>query len=90
MNDAFESHANGLLVCTIRDIYFFDFDQLQFFRQERSVCSSFSIQYQSTEVGSLPSLSEIELRRSVRGLFLSTYGTFHGRERLYFFGGKYR
>ena len=33
------------------------------------VCSSFNIQYQSTGVGSLPSLSEIELRRTVRGLF---------------------
>ena len=40
------------------------------------VCSSFNIQYQSTGIGSMPSLSEIELKRSVRGLFLSTYGTF--------------
>ena len=40
------------------------------------VRSSFNIQYQSTGIGSLSSLDEIELKRSVRGLFLSTYGTF--------------
>jgi hypothetical protein len=62
VDDAVESHANGLLVCTIRNIIVFDFGQLQFFRQEWSVCSSFSIQYQSTEVGSLPSLDKIELK----------------------------
>ena len=33
------------------------------------VRSSLNIQYQSTGVGSLPSLSEIELIRTVRGLF---------------------
>ena len=37
------------------------------------VHSSFNIQYQSTGIGPLPSLSEIELRRSIRGLFLSTF-----------------
>ena len=33
------------------------------------VCSSVSIQYQRTGFGALPSLSEIELRRTMRGLF---------------------
>ena len=40
------------------------------------VCGSFNIQYQSTGVGSLPSLDEIKLERSIRYLFLSIYGTF--------------
>ena len=44
--------------------------------QTGTVCGSFNIQYQSTGVGSLPSLSEIELRRSIRGWGLSTCGTF--------------
>ena len=34
------------------------------------VCSSVNIEYQSTGVGSLPSLSEIEVRRLVRGVSL--------------------
>ena len=33
------------------------------------VCSSVSIQYQRTGVSTLPSLSEIELRQTIRGLF---------------------
>ena len=46
----------------------FDFDQLQFFRQEWAVAPSINIQYQSTLVGSLPSLDKIELRRNMRGV----------------------
>ena len=43
------------------------------------VCSSFNIQYQSTGVGSLPSLSEIELRRTVQGLFSYSMALSDGR-----------
>ena len=52
-----------------------DCDQLRFCRVEW-YCSLASFQYQSTGVDSSPSLGKIELMRSVRGLFLSTYGTF--------------
>ena len=31
-------------------------------------CSSFNIQYQNTGIGSLPSLDEIELRRTLQGV----------------------
>ena len=51
------------------------FAPLQFARKGM-VRGSFNIEYQSTRAGSLPSLVKIEVRRSVRGLFLSTYGTF--------------
>ena len=40
------------------------------------VRSSLNVQYQSTGIGSLPSLDEIQLEQSIQGLFLSTYGTF--------------
>ena len=46
----------------------FDFDQLQFFRQEWAVAPSINIQYQSTGVSSLPSLDKIELRRKIWGV----------------------
>ena len=49
------------------------------------VRSSFNIQYQSTGIGSLSSLREIELRRNVQGLFLALRALFDGRERLIFF-----
>ena len=44
--------------------------------QAEMVRSSFNIQYQSTGVGPLPSLSEIELRRSIQVVCLRQYGTF--------------
>ena len=40
----------------------FDFDQLQFFRQEWAVAPSINIQYQSTGVDLLPSFDEIKLK----------------------------
>ena len=40
-------------------------------RFEGMVFSSFNIQYQSTGIGSLSSLNEIELKRSLRGLLMN-------------------
>ena len=57
------------------DVFTLYYDQLRFV-QTGMVCSSFNIQYQSTGVDSLPSLDEFGLERSIRGFFLSTYGTF--------------
>ena len=56
----------------------FDFDQLRFFRLKWS-CSSASIQYKSTGVGSLPSLDEIEPERTVRGFFSYSMALSEGR-----------
>ena len=76
-----ESHSSGILFYKkLKKLERYDVNTLysaplRFIRQE-CVHSSFNIQYQSTWVDPLPSLSEIELRRSVRGLFPSSYGTF--------------
>ena len=49
------------------------------------VLSSFNIQYQSTGIGSLPSLDEIELRSSVRDCLEALMALSGKRARMKFF-----
>ena len=77
MDDVIESHQSGIL-------FYWELKKLQWclyfapplIFKTGMVRSSFNIWYQSTGNGSLPSLSEIELRQSIWGVFLFNKGSF--------------
>ena len=79
--DAVETDPRGILFYwKSKKLERYDVNTLYFaplrFSRKGMVRSSFNIQYQSTGIGSLSLLVEIEPRRSIRGVFSCNIDTF--------------